>query len=228
MVFRDKLGALKANPAFDGQSAHSSALHHAIEALISAEQENRLPKTGEIAPVFTLPDPTGTPISSVTLLRHGPLVLTFYRGLWCPYCQRDLHEFEEVLPDIRSAGASVVAISHQLTSGDSRVLRRAQEIGFPVLDDTVGDIAVRFGLRWAPDDSRLIEEELGLNLFAFRGTEPWIVPMQARYVINRDGTIAFAEVAFDYSQRSKPASVLPILAQLPRPAASPGQMGGVS
>ena len=111
---------------------------------------------------------------------------------------------------------------------DQSGLRHAREMGFPVLDDREGDVAVRFGLRWAPDDARLIEEQLGLNLFSFRGTEPWIVPMQARYVIGRDGIIVFAEVAFDYSQRPEPASVLPVLARLLGASAATGQMGGLS
>jgi len=228
VAFRDKLDALKVNLARENQPARSPILSQSIEALIAAEQVNRLPQVGEIAPAFTLPDATGTTISSAALLRHGPLVLTFYRGLWCPYCQRDLHAFEEALPGIRSVGASVVGIAHRFASDDSRVLRHAREIGFPVLDDGEGDVAVRFGLRWAPDDSRLIEEQLGLNLFSFRGTEPWIVPMQARYVIGRDGIIVFTEVAFDYSQRSEPASVLPVLARLPRPSAPTSQMGDLS
>lgn len=219
MAFRDKLDALTATLTSDSQR------RQAIEALITAEQGNRPPKVGESAPVFALSDATGTSVSSATLLRQGPLVLTFYRGLWCPYCQRDLHGLEETLPHIRSAGASIVAISHQFVSADSRVLRHAREIGFPVLDDEEGNVAIRFGLRWPPDDSRLIEELLGLNLFSFRGTEPWIVPMQARYVIGCDGIIAFAEVAFDYSQRSEPVSVLPVLARLPRPSAPTCQMG---
>jgi peroxiredoxin len=228
MAFRDKLDALKVNLSPENQPARSPILSQAIEALIAAEQVNRLPQVGDIAPAFSLPDATGTTISSAALLRHGPLILTFYRGLWCPYCQRDLHAFEEALPDIRSVGASVVGIAHRFGSDDSRVLRHAREIGFPVLDDGEGDVAVRFGLRWAPDDSRLIEEQLGLNLFSFRGTEPWIVPMQARYVIGCDGIIAFSEVAFNYSQRSEPASVLPVLARLPRPSVPTSQMGDLS
>jgi peroxiredoxin len=222
MAFRDKLDALRADLTSDSQR------REAIEALVTAEQVNRLPKVGEVAPVFALRDATGALVSSETLLRQGPLILTFYRGLWCPYCQRDLLGLEETLPDIRSAGGSVVGISHQSASADSRILRRAQEIGFPVLDDEGGDVAVSFGLRWGPDDARLIEEQLGLNLFSFRGTEPWIVPMQARYVIGRDGIIAFTEVAFDYSQRSEPVSVLPVLARLPRPSAPTSQSGGRS
>ena len=91
MAFRDKLDALKANLASESQR------RQAIEALIAAEQENRPPKVDEIAPVFALPDATGTSVSSATLLRQGPLILTFYRGLWCPYCQRDLHALEENL-----------------------------------------------------------------------------------------------------------------------------------
>src|SRR6201995_2865426 len=164
VAFRDKLDALKVNLAPENQQARSPILSQAIEALIAAEQVNRLPQVGEIAPAFTLPDATGTTISSAALLRHGPLVLTFYRGLWCPYYQRDLHAFEEALPGIRSVGASVVGIAHRFASDDSRALQHAREIGFPVLDDGEGDVAVRFCLRWAPADSRLIEEPLGLNL----------------------------------------------------------------
>ena len=88
-------------------------------------------------------------------------------------------------------------ISHQLTTDISRRFQETDHIGFPVLEDNTGDVAVQFGIRWASDDLRLIQEHLGTNLVLSRRTEPCIIPMQARYVIGRDGVIAFAEVAFD-------------------------------
>ena len=91
-----------------------------------------------------------------------------------------------------------------------------------MLDDEEGRCCRQLRSALGAGQLRLIEEQLGLNLFSFRGTEPWIVPMQARYVIGRDGIIVFAEVAFDYSQRSEPVSVLPVLARLPGASAPTG------
>ena len=72
----------------------------------------------------------------------------------------------------------------------------------------MGSIAEQFGLRWSVSDVDLIDAEMGMDLISFRGTRPWILPMQARYLIRQDGVIAFANVAFDYDQRTEPAAVL--------------------
>jgi peroxiredoxin len=211
MPFRNKLSELEAtfNPIDD-----RVALKKAVEQLIAKEQRHRLAKVGDIAPPFALRDAQGTLTSSTDLLEKGALVVTFYRGLWCPYCQHDLLGFRDVMTEVVSLGASVAAISHRSMSRDSRTFSRTANIGFPLLEDEDGDVAVRFGIRWAPDDFDLIQEKLGDGLTGFRGTEPWIIPMQARYVIGPDGIIAFAETAFDYSQRSEPAQVLPVLSRL--------------
>jgi len=82
------------------------------------------------------------------------------------------------------------------------------------LTTTDGLIAEHFGLRWNVSDTDLIAAATGTNLVTLRGTAPWIIPMQARYLIQQDGVIAFANVAFDYDQRTEPAAVLPILATL--------------
>lgn len=75
-------------------------------------------------------------------------------------------------------------------------------------------MAEQFGIRWPTDEANLIETELGMNLVTLHGDGPWIVPMQARFVVGPDGMIVFANVAFDYDQRSEPAAVLPVLAKL--------------
>jgi peroxiredoxin len=215
MSIHDKLAALRTTLG-NGDPRLSVEIQEAAARLITAEERERPFGISDVAPAFALPDTNNVLISSDDLLRRGPVIITFYRGLWCPYCQRDLQSFEGALSDLRAAGASIVAISHQLTSDTSRQFQRDHSISFPVLEDETGDVAVRFGIRWAPEDLQLIQEQLGANLGVFQGTDPWIVPMQARYVIGEDGVIAFAEVAFDYSQRSEPTAVLPVLCRLKR------------
>jgi hypothetical protein len=106
----------------------------------------------------------------------------------------------------------IVVITHGLEATVRQRLRQTTHFGFPIVDD--GEVAEQFGLRWAPEDASLIESALGADLITLRGTGPWISPMQARYVIGRDGVIVFANVAADYDQRSEPATVLTILAEL--------------
>jgi peroxiredoxin len=192
----------------------SEGRRRAAENLIATEEQRRVLKVGDRAPMFSLPQADIGPVSSAELLRRGPLVISFYRGLWCPYCQRDLIGLEEAMSDIRSVKATAVAVSHQILSGASRQFHDTQKFSFPVLDDITGGVAEQFGIHWDVDDLNLIHEELGTDLPGFRGTDPWIRPMQARYVIARDSVIAFAEIAFNYDQRSEPVKVLSTLAQL--------------
>ena len=192
----------------------SDGRRRAVEDLIKAEEQRRILKVGDQAPLFSLPHADKGLVSSAELLRQGPLVIGFYRGLWCPYCQRDLIGLEIAMPEIKAARASAVAISHQILSGDSRLFHDGQKFSFPILDDATGYVAEQFGIRWNMADLSLIQEELGMNLLGFRGTDPWMRPMQARYVVGRDGIIVFAEVAYNYDQRSEPVAVLSTLTRL--------------
>jgi peroxiredoxin len=168
---------------------------------------------GDNAPPFTLPDLSGGLVSSAVLLRKGPVVVTFYRGLWCPYCQLDLQALEAIAAEIHSYGTSLVAISHQ-TAKNIGKFPASNRIGFPVLDDRDGDVAVAFGIRWAPADLQSIRERLGADLSVFNDGTSWILPMQARYVIAQDGVIVYADVNSDYTQRSEPSEILPVLHRL--------------
>ena len=162
-------------------------LHRSTNELIASGAQNRALKAGDIAPEFTLPDPDGNPVSSKVLLAKGPLVLTFYRGVWCPYCNFDLSALEEARSEIEARGGSLVAISQQ-TAPNSRKSQRQNGLGFPILGDHGGDLAAQFGLRWT-------------------------LPMPARYVIAQDGRIAYAEVNADYTRRPEPSAIFPVLEQ---------------
>jgi peroxiredoxin len=148
------------------------------------------------------------------LLAAGPLVLSFYRGVWCPYCNLELQALEATLPRFRELGASLVAISPQ-TAANSRKSLRQNGLSFPILSDAGNDVAAAFGLRFAlPDYLVDLYKQLKNDLPAFNGDPGWTLPMPARYVIGRDGIIAYAEVNPDYTRRPEPESLLPVLERL--------------
>src|SRR4029077_4627268 len=95
-------------------------------------------RAGDPAPTFMLPDPDDVMISSAELLENGPLVVTFYRGIWCPYCRQDLKHLGNAAPDIRSCGASLVAIAHQTVPDSNGKFQREHGLEFPILDDRQG------------------------------------------------------------------------------------------
>ena len=196
------------------------ALHQSIDELIASGAGEGALKAGDIAPSFVLPNADGKPMSSKDLLLRGPLVVTFYRGIWCPYCNFDLQALEAARPEIEARGASMVAISQQ-TAPNSRKSQRQNKLGFPILSDRGGTVAAQFGVRWTtPDYLREIHRQLGADLTQFNGDESWTLPMPARYVVGQDNVIAYAEVNPDYTRRPEPSEVLPVLDKLrARPAA---------
>jgi peroxiredoxin len=189
-------------------------LHKSTEELIASGQADRAVKAGETAPEFVLPDPDGNPVSSRQLLAKGSLVVTFYRGVWCPYCNLDLQALEAARGEIESRGASLVALSMQ-SAANSRKSQRDNHLGFPVLVDFKGAVADRFGLRFKLSD-QLVEvyKQFGNDLAQINGEPSWTLPMPARYVIDRDGVVAYAEVNPDYTKRPDPSELLPVLDSL--------------
>lgn len=217
LPLQGKLDALKNE--FDNNIAPpavSEVLHRAVDELIASGAQDRALKVGDVAPEFTLPDPDGKMVSSKVLLEYGPLVVTFYRGAWCPFCNFDLSALEEARPDIEARGATLVAISQQ-TAPNSRKSQRQNGLGFPILGDHGGEIAAQFGVRWTlPGYLREVQTALGADLTQFNGEDSWTLPMPARYVIAQDGTIAYAEVNADYTRRPEPSAIFPVLEQLAR------------
>lgn len=183
-------------------------MERATAELIASGQAQRALKAGEVAPTFTLNDPEGNPVSSVDLLKEGPLVISFYRGVWCPYCNLELLALEAALPSFQAAGAKLVAISPQ-NSVNSRKSVRTNQLSFPILSDTHNDVAAAFGIRFAlPDYLVELYKNLKNDLPAFNGDPSWTLPMPARYVVGQDGTILYAEVNPDYTHRPEPEDML--------------------
>lgn len=216
MSLQDNLDAFKADfqsgkPPYNVPPSVIETMHRATAELIASGAAQKALKAGDKAPAFTLNDSDGKAVSSADLLRQGPLVVTFYRGVWCPYCNLELQALQAALPEIRDAGAGVVAISPQV-SANSRKSVRQNKLEFPILSDAHNDVAAAFGLRFELQNY-LVElyKSLKNDLPAFNGDPSWTLPMPARYVIAQDGTIVYAEVNPDYTRRPDPSEMLPAI-----------------
>lgn len=226
MSLQDKLDAFKANfeaggPPYNAPAAIHEPMRRATAELVASGAARGAFKVGDKAPAFTLQDAEGNDVSSAELLERGALVLTFYRGFWCPYCNLDLQAIQEALPEIEGRGATVVAISPQ-TPVNSRRSARDNKLGFAILSDPGNEVAAAFGLRFKLPDYliALYRDGFKNDLAVVNGDASWTLPMPARFVIDRSGTIAYAEVNPDYTRRPDPGELLATLDRLRRSAAA--------
>lgn len=219
MALQDRLDAFKADfeagkPPYSVPPQVIATMHRATAELVQSGQAARARKAGDVAPSFVLDEPDGNPVSSAELLARGPLVVSFYRGVWCPYCNMELQALQQTLPELAARGASLVAISPQ-TAPNSRKSTRQNNLTFPILSDAGGKVGAAFGLRFAlPDYLVELYKSLKNDLPSFNADPAWTLPMPARYVIGRDGVIAYAEVNPDYTKRPDPSELLPVLDRL--------------
>jgi peroxiredoxin len=221
----ERLAEFRANfeaggPPYNAPSWIHEPMHRATDELIASGAAERALKAGAIAPSFVLKDAAGREFSSADALRRGPLVLTFYRGVWCPYCNLDLQAMQAALPALEARGASLVAVSPQ-TAPNSRRSERENHLAFPIVSDLGNDVAAAFGLRFKlPDYLIDLYKNVFKNDLAVANGEPsWTLPMPARYVIGTDGVIAYAEVNPDYTRRPDPSELFPVLDRLAAQAA---------
>jgi len=219
MSLQDRLDALKADfeagrfPLKPSPEALAT-MHRATAELIAGGQAGRALQAGARAPDFTLKDADGKPVSSRDLLARGPLVVSFYRGVWCPYCNLELQALQAALPEIAARGAGLVAISPQ-TPPNSRKSQRDNKLGFPILSDAGSAVAAAFGIRFALSEELVaLYKSFKNDLPTFNNDPAWVLPMPARYVIATDGTIAYSEVNPDYTHRPDPSELLPVLDRL--------------
>jgi peroxiredoxin len=170
-------------------------------------------KVGQTAPEFTLLDAYGREVSLKTLLAKGPVVVSFYRGEWCPYCNIQLHGLQEALPKMQELGATLVAISPEKPD-HAIVATEKNNLTFPVLSDFGNNVARQFGIVFQVSEQ---QNEFSKNVFkndiAFRnGEDSYELPVPATYVIDTKGVIRFAHADVDYmTGRAEPEAVVAAL-----------------
>jgi peroxiredoxin len=216
MSLQARLDAFKADfeagkPPYSVPRSVIETMHRATAELIESGAAQRARKAGDVAPDFSLKDPEGNIVNSAHLLKRGPLVLSFYRGVWCPYCNMELQALEAAKPEFDKYGASLVAISPQ-TAPNSRKSVRQNKLSFPILSDVKGKVGAAFGLRFnLPNYLVELYKQLKNDLPTFNDDPSWTLPMPARYVIGQDGLILYSEVNPDYTRRPEPEDMIPVL-----------------
>lgn len=168
---------------------------------------------GDRMPSFTLKNRGGDTVTSEDLLKRGPLIVSFFRGTWCPYCMAELRALSEIAGEISNAGGSIVAISPQ--THEQQDAKELESIRFPVLYDRDNTVGRQFGLVYTfPEDLKQLYLDVFKNDISVQnGVDTWQLPIPARYVVSRDGNIINAEIDPDYRYRPEPLLTLAVLKQ---------------
>jgi peroxiredoxin len=214
---QDALDRITQNTRALVQPERLAISERATAELLASGIEDRILKVGARAPDFTLPDAlTGKPIRSSDLLALGPLVVSFFRGRWCPYCVTELETWRDLHPALRSRGALFVAISPQTPRQNDFTLQQ-HSLPFPILSDAAAEVAARFGVAYTvPAESRRYYQGILVNIpfvnsggtYQNASEASWRLPLPAVFVINRAGLITFAEAHADFRVRPEPTDVL--------------------
>ncbi|NET45029.1 peroxiredoxin-like family protein [Okeania sp. SIO2B3] len=186
-------------------------MNKAVVDLANSDIVDNSLKVGKKVPNFSLPNAVGKIVELNSLLVENPVVISFYRGGWCPYCNMELRGLQKYLPQITELGAKLIAISPE-TPDNSLSTTEKNELTFEVLSDSGNQVAKEFGLVFQlPEELRPIYQSFGVDLPAYNGDESFELPIPATYVIASDGTIIHAFVNPDYTQRLDPEEIINVL-----------------
>jgi len=207
----DKVAAgRQANPDF------MKGVDDAISQAKAFEQGANAISVGQQAPNFELPNPNGEIISLEQLLTKGPVIVTFYRGSWCPYCNLQLRALQARLEEINALDATLVAISPQVPDG-SMTKDEISKMDFTVLSDQDAKIASQYGVAWEVPTFLLehMRIDRNLDLETINNGNGSVLPIPATFVLDRHGIITWRYVDVDYRTRSEPDDVIKALKKLP-------------
>jgi peroxiredoxin len=207
-TLEEKLDARSTEAAGKVDPAVRAEFAKGIEAVAESGIINKAIKVGDTAPDFTLKNADAEKITLSTLLKDGPVVLTWYRGGWCPYCNIALQALQEELPAIKKAGATLVALSPELPEKASDTTAK-NSLDFEVLSDISHGVARKYGIVFelTPEVRTLYKQFFNLTDFNGADAGDATLPLAATYVIDTDGTVKWAFLDADYRKRAEPSEV---------------------
>lgn len=174
-------------------------------------------KVGDKAPDFSLKNPYGKSIKLSKLLKKGPVILTFYRGAWCPYCNLQMQQLKASVPKFKKYGASILAVTPQKPD---KSLEQFKKDGFPfdVVSDLDYKVIKAYKLYWqvSAELDAAYKHAFGLDVTAFNGKGRRGLPVPGTFVIDKNGIIREAFAGADYTKRMEPAAILSALKKLPK------------
>jgi peroxiredoxin len=179
-----------------------------FEKLAASDTAENAVAVGDTVPNFTLPNVNGDPVTLYDVLSDGPVVLNFYRGGWCPFCNLELQALQARMSEIRALGATLIGISPETPDNSLSAIEKHQ-LEFEVLSDIGNQTARKFGLLFTVyEEMRPLYLKWGLDVPAVNGDDSWELPVPATYVIDRNAVVRAAHVDKDYTRRMEPDDVL--------------------
>lgn len=214
MSLKDELDALWAEFQRTAPPGQAELYDAKVKELLRTFPIRMTLKIGDKVPGFTLPNPSGRPVSLSGLLSSDPVVVTFSRGGWCPYCNLQLRAYQRHLPEIAALGGRLIAISPQLPDG-SLSTAELNDLSFDVLSDVGNRVARSFGLVYAlAEELRAALRSNNKALPDINGDDSWELPLPATYVIAPDRKLTLAEIELDYRERLEPEAIIAALRSL--------------
>ncbi|MBP1964337.1 peroxiredoxin-like family protein [Paenibacillus aceris] len=170
---------------------------------------------GDKAPNFSLMNSLGKQVTLYDELAKSPVILIFYRGSWCPFCNVQLRAYQQVLSEIQNDGAQLIAVTPQRPD-KSLSQKEKENLAFQVLSDLNGYVAERYQILFELPGylQNTFQNKLGLNLTAFNKSDRWVLPVPATYLIDKEGLIRYAHVDPDFMKRLEPQVIIEQLKKL--------------
>lgn len=203
MTLQEKLHHIKQNMNQQLPESILNAFNQSLEQLLMQNLEKQALKEGEIAPDFTLLSSEDKSISLYDQLeRNDNIVLTFFRGNWCPFCKAELNHYQQAINSNIINSATIIAISPQSIEFN-RLIKQENHLEFTVLSDQGNNVAKRYGLVFTLDENnREIYKNIGADLQLFNGNSSYQLPIPATYLINKSRKIIVASVNSNYMERA--------------------------
>jgi peroxiredoxin len=219
MTLQEELDALRLKVQGNTEGAAPGHTEF-VQNIQNSGKLEQVPRLGDVAPGFVLPDDKGDIIESSTLLQKGPLIISFFRGDWCVFCSLELRALQRSLADFQKLGASLVGISPQSVSY-SHMAADKRNVQYKVLSDEGNKIADNYGLMFSmPNQMVNAFNTFGLDLKAINGTPSSVdVPVPATFVLDAKGRIVYRFVDADYTKRAEPAAIIASLMEINAQAA---------
>ncbi|MDX2016311.1 MAG: YHS domain-containing (seleno)protein [Planctomycetota bacterium] len=210
---KPQLDAIKAESAARAPAAVLETYEAGIRDVAATGILDKVIKVGDRAPAFALPNARGEVVALSELTAQGPVVLAWYRGRWCPYCNTQLKAYESRLAEFRALGATVVALSPQKVEQSARTAE-ADGLDFALLSDAGSKVADAYGLRYELPERLRVAFKGRLDLAEFNAEDPEQLPLAATIVVDRAGIVRAVWAEADYRNRAEPEDVLKVLREL--------------
>lgn len=165
-------------------------------------------RVGDRAPDAEVWTIEGKPVKLSSLYAEGPVVLTFYRGGWCPYCNRALTEWEGRTDELKAAGGRLIALTPEAPDRAVKT-REKNKLGFSVYSDYALEAARRYKVAFEVDEkTQKAYKGFGVDLAEWNANHEWKLPAPGTFVIGTDGVIRYAFADWDYKKRADPEEVI--------------------